>query len=92
MDFKANGEQRKQQKSVELGGLIEQRYASTMTIESHRNLIEELDLRIAGLQSAVAEIDQSQRDFDAYKAVEAARPDETGAIDGGAITPDSEPT
>ena len=101
MDFYANAEKRKQQKGTELGGLIDRRYAATRAIEFNQKLIDELDINIASLQSAVKEIDQSQRDFNSYLAVkEGAIPIEDlvegaasgeavnidqGAIDGGEI-------
>jgi len=95
MDFHAEAEKRKLKRREELGGLIEKRFNATVAIEFNQKLIEDLDMGIATHDAAIKEIDQSQRDFEAYKVVEAARGDDegkTGAIVGDKEPPESEPT
>lgn len=69
MDFYAEQEKRKQKNLVEIAQLIDEYYQLCHQVESCQKRMAEIDKLVAEREVRVAEIDQSQRNFNSYLAV-----------------------
>lgn len=87
MDFRVEVEKRKQRRMGEIGELAYERFMAAKLIEDSQRRIEGFDIAIGEREAAITEIDQSIRDFETYKVIEASKPKDgddkkTGASDG----------
>ena len=72
MDFYAETEKRKQEHSIELGELAYRHYLAIKAIKDAESAVAELDVEIAKHETALRELDQTQRNFNSYLAVKEA--------------------